>query len=76
MPFARSNSSEMHRIVENPIMVSFWPKMKPYSLDLTTADFFLFLKMKTPMKGKRFARIEEIKEKTKRELMAVPKFAF
>ena len=27
------------------------------------ADFFLFPKMKTPMKLKRFARIEEIKEK-------------
>ena len=37
----------------------------PYSPDLAPADFFLFPKLKTPMKGKRFATIEEIKEKSK-----------
>ena len=35
----------------------------PYSQDLTPADFILFPQLKTPMKGKRFATIEEIKEK-------------
>ena len=35
----------------------------PYLPDLVPADFFLFPKLKTPMKLKRFARIEEIKEK-------------
>ena len=38
-----------------------------YSSDLASADFFLFLKRKTPVKGKRFAMIEEIKEKSKQE---------
>ena len=36
----------------------------PYSPDLATADFFLFPKLKLQMKGKRFATIEEIKEKS------------
>ena len=35
----------------------------PYSPDLVPADFFLFPKLKTPTKGKRFTMIEEIKEK-------------
>ena len=48
----------------------------PYSPDLATADFFLFLKLKTPKKRKRFATIEEIKEKSKQELLAIPKNAF
>ena len=48
----------------------------PYSPDLAPADFFLFPKLKTPMKGKRFATIEEIKEKSKQELLAIPKSAF
>ena len=48
----------------------------PYSPDLTPADFFRFPKLKTPMKGKRFATIEEIKEKSKQELLALPKSAF
>ena len=33
----------------------------PYSPDLAPADFFLFPKLKTPMKGKSFATIEVIK---------------
>ena len=33
----------------------------PYSSDLATADFFRFPKLKTLIKGKRFAMIEEIK---------------
>ena len=45
----------------------------PYSPDLTSADFFLFPKLKTPMKGKRFATIEGIKEKSKQNLLAIPK---
>ena len=40
------------------------------NLDLATADFFLFPKLETPMKGKRFATIEEIKEKSKQEALA------
>lgn len=44
----------------------------PNSPDLASADFFLFPKLKTPMKGKRFDTIEEIKEKSKQELLAIP----
>ena len=40
----------------------------PHSLDLSPANFFLFPKLKTQMKGKRFAMIEEIKEKSKQVL--------
>ena len=32
--------------------------------------------MKTPIKGKRFATIDEIKEKSKQELLAIPKSSF
>ena len=49
---------------------------RPYSPDLACANFCLFLKLKTPMKGKRFAAIEVIKEKSKQELLALPKSAF
>ena len=40
---------------------------QPYSTDLALVDIFLLPKLKTPMKGKRFATIEEIKEKSKQE---------
>ena len=48
----------------------------PYLLDLAPADFFLFTKLKTAMKGKRFATIEEIKEQSKQKLLAIPKCEF
>ena len=38
-----------------------------YSQDLAPADFILFPKLRTPIKGKHFATIEEIKEKLKQE---------
>ena len=40
----------------------------PYSPDLAPCDFFLFPRFKRPMKGRRFATIEEIKTETLREL--------
>ena len=40
---------------------------------LVHADFFIFSKLKTPMKGKRLVTIEEIKERSKQELFAIPK---
>ena len=43
----------------------------PYSPDLAPADFFLFPKLKTSIKEKRFATIEEIKEKTKQKLLTL-----
>jgi transposase len=34
----------------------------PYSPDLATADFFLFPKLKSTLKGQRFESIEETEE--------------
>ena len=48
----------------------------PYSADLVAADFFLFPKLKTPIKGNDFAMIEKIKEKSKQKLLAIPKSEF
>ena len=51
----------------------------PYSTDLAPADFFLFPKLKTPMKGKLFVTIEEINGKSgkwKQEQLAIPKSEF
>jgi len=47
--------------------VIFWPKTTPYSPDLAPCDFLLFPKLKRPMKGRKFATIEEIKITTSLE---------
>ena len=36
----------------------------PYSPDLASGDFFLFPQMKKVLKGKHFANVEEVKQKT------------
>jgi len=43
----------------------------PYASDLAPADFFLFLRFKTTLKGRRFQTIEEILENAIRELRAI-----
>jgi transposase len=48
----------------------------PYSPDLAPADFFLFPKLKTTLKGRRFQTIEEIQENAIKELHAITKSAF
>ena len=48
----------------------------PYSPDLAPCDFFLFPRLKRPMKGRRFATIEEIKTESLRELKVIPKSAY
>jgi transposase len=48
----------------------------PYSPDLAPADFFLFPKLKTTLKGRRFQAIEEIQENAIRELRAITESAF
>jgi len=48
----------------------------PYSPDLAPVEFFLFLKLKTALKGRRFQTIEEIKENAIRELHAVTESVF
>jgi len=44
----------------------------PYSPDLAPADFFLFPKLKSTLKGHRFQTVEEIEENSIRDLRAIP----
>lgn len=44
----------------------------PYSPDLAPCDFWLFSKLKRPLRGHRFDTIEEIEAAATRELKAIP----
>jgi transposase len=48
----------------------------PYSPDLAPADFFLFPKMKSTLKGRRFQTVDEIEENSLRDLCAIPQNTF
>ncbi|UYV60165.1 hypothetical protein LAZ67_1000173 [Cordylochernes scorpioides] len=48
----------------------------PYSPDLAPCDFFLFPKLKRPMKGRRYATLDEIKTASKEELKKILKKYF
>jgi len=48
----------------------------PYSPDPAPCDFFLFLKLKLRMKGRRFDTIEEIQEESQWVLDTIPKRDF
>jgi len=48
----------------------------PYSPDTAPADFFLFPKLKLPLRGTRFQSIEDIKENSRRKLKSIPENAF
>ena len=48
----------------------------PYSPDLAPADFFLFAKLKSTLKGRRFESIETIKTNSLVHLRRIPKTAF
>jgi hypothetical protein len=48
----------------------------PYSPDLASADIFLFPKLKSTLKGRRFRMIQEITENSQTELRAIPKKAY
>jgi hypothetical protein len=48
----------------------------PYYQTLAPADFFLFLKLKTTLKRRRFQVVKEIQESTTRELDAITESAF
>jgi len=48
----------------------------PYSPDLAPCDFWLFPKLKRPLRGHRFESIEEIKAESKKALMAIPESGF
>ena len=43
----------------------------PYSPDLAPCDFWLFPKLKSPLKGKRFKTLDEIQENTTEQLMVI-----
>jgi hypothetical protein len=48
----------------------------PYSADLATADFFLFHKLKSTLKGRCFDTTDEIQKNSMNELFTIPKEAF
>lgn len=48
----------------------------PYSPDMAPCDFFLFPKLKLPLRGRRFESIEVIKENSTKELKAIPESAY
>jgi hypothetical protein len=45
----------------------------PHSPDLAPCDFFLFPRLKSTLKGKRFEDVSEIQLNTTRQLQAIPK---
>ena len=48
----------------------------PYSPDLAPCDFWLFSKLKLPLKGRRFQTANEIKMNATRQLTVIPKKEF
>jgi transposase len=48
----------------------------PYSPDLAPADFFLFPKLNSTLKGRCFNTYDEIQKNLTKELLAIPKEAF
>ena len=48
----------------------------PYSPDLAPCDFWLFPKLKRPLRGHRFDTIEEIQVESKKALKAIPEIEF
>ena len=67
----RSLSVNFWRIFEATVV----PQL-PYSPDLAPADFFLFPKFKSSLKGSRFQTVEEIEENSIRDLRAIPQNTF
>ncbi|PNF20111.1 hypothetical protein B7P43_G04786 [Cryptotermes secundus] len=58
-----------------------WPSMAgvrqaPYSPDMANCDFWLFPKLKTQLKGRRFDSRKDIKQNATAQLHAIPKEAF
>jgi transposase len=48
----------------------------PYSPDLAPVDFFLFPKLKSTLKGRRFDTFDEIQKNLTKDLFAIPKEAY
>jgi hypothetical protein len=51
-------------------------KHPPYTPDLSSSDFFLFLRLKIVLKGQRLANAEEVTAKATRALEDVSKNGF
>jgi hypothetical protein len=49
---------------------------QPYSLDLALNDFWLFPKIKSALKGRRFQDIEDIRRNVTKVLEATPQQTF
>ena len=56
--------------------ISNHPDDSPYSPDLVPCDIWLFPKLKSPLKGKRFQTIDEIQENMTGQLMVIPTMNF
>ena len=75
-------ATTMHRLTRRSSSAVIWQNIRhvvphpPYSPDLAPADFLLFPKLKTTLKGRRFQTIDEIQEKAIRELRAITESAF
>ena len=69
----------LHLLMHHVLCRIFWWNIKssrwlsplPYSPDLALCDFWLFPKLKSPLKGKRFQTVDEIQENTTGQLMAI-----
>ena len=74
--FIRTTCPLMHhvscRVFWWNIKLSRWLKL-PYSPDLVPCNFWLFPKLKSPLKGKRFQTVDAIQENTMGQLMAIGK---
>ena len=81
-PQAARSAAVVER-VRNLVMADFLTKHgipvvrhPPYSPDMAPCDFWLFLKLKTPLKGSRFETREEIMRNATATLNTIPKEDF
>lgn len=65
---------KQYRIAVAEEMLSFI--QAPYSPDMALCDFFLFPRLKLPLRGKRFETIEATKVNSQKELKAISKSAY
>ena len=72
---APANSSFLVRNFLAKIEMTIVPQ-PPYSPDVAPVDFFLFPKLKSTLKGRRFNTFDEIQKNSTKELFAIPKEAF
>ena len=66
-----------HPLIQHVSGITFWWNIKsprwlsPYGPDLVPCNFWLFLKLKSPLKGKRFQTIHGIEENMMEQLMVI-----